>query len=56
MQSPLQKLVKKLKNDQEAKKIFEDVEEQLKLMMEANEVVYNFIKSKVSMSHFNAQD
>jgi hypothetical protein len=25
-------------------------------MLEANEVVFNFIKSKVSMSHFNAQD
>ena len=28
----------------------------MKLIMEANEVVYNFIKSKITMSHFNAQD
>lgn len=44
VESPLQKLVKKLKNDNEIKKIFDDLEEQCKLMIEANDVVFNFVK------------
>lgn len=49
-------MVKIAKVPAEYKRLCEDIKEQTRLMIEANEIVYTFVKSKVTMTNFNAQD
>jgi hypothetical protein len=47
-------LTKKL--DKSRAKNYSSISEQEKLMVEANEVVSDFVREKISMTKFNAQD